>query len=162
MSHHSDFEEQLFERLVEDPDSDGGLSDAQSRVEQRNFLRHILSLAASKLADGLVDEATIDLAVRRVLTAKFAAGLFEQPFVDEATTAAILDEPAHRDAAQDAAERSLRLSQGKLRIGSLDQLSLLSVQRSWVASRDSRAQSRFDSLQSGLTLYKALGGGWQQ
>ena len=49
----------------------------------------------------------------------------------------------------------------ELRIGSLDQLSLLSVQRSWVASRDSRAQSRFDSLQSGLTLYKALGGGWQ-
>lgn len=63
--------------------------------------------------------------------------------------------------AQDAAERSLRLSQGKLRIGSLDQLSLLSVQRSWVASRDSRAQSRFDSLQSSLTLYKALGGSWQ-
>ena len=55
MSHHSNFEEQLFERLVEDPDSDGGLSDAQSRVEPRNFLRHILSLAASKLADGLVD-----------------------------------------------------------------------------------------------------------
>lgn len=63
--------------------------------------------------------------------------------------------------AQEAAERSLRLSQGKLRIGSLDQLSLLSVQRSWVASRDSRAQSRFDSLQSSLTLYKALGGSWQ-
>jgi beta-glucosidase len=58
------------------------------------------------VADGLVDEATIDLAVRRVLTAKFAAGLFEQPFVDEATTAAILDDPAHRDAAQDAAERT--------------------------------------------------------
>ncbi|MBB1514672.1 glycoside hydrolase family 3 C-terminal domain-containing protein [Tessaracoccus sp. MC1679] len=58
------------------------------------------------VADGLVDEATIDLAVRRVLTAKFAAGLFEQPFVDEATSAAILGDPAHRDAAQDAAERT--------------------------------------------------------
>ena len=58
------------------------------------------------VADGLVDEATIDLAVRRVLTAKFAAGLFEQPFVDEATTASILGDPAHRDAAQEAAERT--------------------------------------------------------
>ncbi|MHA6523938.1 glycoside hydrolase family 3 N-terminal domain-containing protein [Tessaracoccus sp. G1721] len=58
------------------------------------------------VADGLVDEATIDLAVRRVLTAKFAAGLFEQPFVDETTSAAILGDPTHRDAAQAAAERT--------------------------------------------------------
>lgn len=55
MSHHSDFEDQLFERLVEDADSDGGLSDAQTQAEPRNFLRHIVSLAGSKLADGLVD-----------------------------------------------------------------------------------------------------------
>ncbi|MHA6510502.1 glycoside hydrolase family 3 N-terminal domain-containing protein [Tessaracoccus sp. Y1736] len=58
------------------------------------------------VADGLVDEATIDLAVRRVLTAKFAAGLFEQPFVDEATSASVLDDASHRDAAQAAAERT--------------------------------------------------------
>lgn len=58
------------------------------------------------VADGLVDEATIDLAVRRVLTAKFTAGLFEQPFVDEAASAAVLGDPAHRDAAQAAAERT--------------------------------------------------------
>ena len=58
------------------------------------------------VADGLVDEATIDLAVRRVLTAKFAAGLFEQPFVDEDAAAGVLDAPSHRDAAQEAAERT--------------------------------------------------------
>ncbi len=58
------------------------------------------------VAEGLVDEATIDAAVRRVLTAKFKAGLFESPFADEATTAGILATPAHRDAAQAAAERT--------------------------------------------------------
>lgn len=58
------------------------------------------------VADGLVDEVTIDLAVRRVLTAKFAAGLFENPFVDESTTASILGDSTHRDVAQAAAERT--------------------------------------------------------
>ncbi|MHA6523603.1 glycoside hydrolase family 3 N-terminal domain-containing protein [Tessaracoccus sp. G1721] len=61
------------------------------------------------VGQGLVEEATIDLAVRRVLAAKFAAGLFEQPFADEAATAAVLAAAAHRDAAQEAAERTFVL-----------------------------------------------------
>lgn len=61
------------------------------------------------VADGLVDQATIDLAVRRVLTAKFQAGLFEQPFVDEAAAAGILATPSHRDTARQAAERTVVL-----------------------------------------------------
>lgn len=68
----------------------------------------MLDAAYSRLpqavADGLVDEATIDESVRRVLTAKFAAGLFESPFVDADATAAVLNAPEHRDVAQDAAE----------------------------------------------------------
>lgn len=55
MAHVTDFEEELFERLVDDPDSAGGLSDAQHQVEPRNFLRHMAALAGSKLGDGLVD-----------------------------------------------------------------------------------------------------------
>lgn len=47
------------------------------------------------VAEGLVDEATIDLAVRRVLTAKFTAGLFGKPFVDEAATATVLGDASH-------------------------------------------------------------------
>lgn len=55
MAHVTDFEEELFERLVDEPEAAGGLSEAQHRVEPRNFLRHMAALAGSKLGDGLVD-----------------------------------------------------------------------------------------------------------
>ncbi|MFZ0529156.1 MAG: glycoside hydrolase family 3 N-terminal domain-containing protein [Propionicimonas sp.] len=58
------------------------------------------------VAQGLVDEATIDAAVRRVLTAKFRLGLFEHPYVDEAATEGILATAEHRDLARLAALRS--------------------------------------------------------
>lgn len=51
----SDFEEQLFEVMAEDPDSDGGLGQTEQAAEPRNFLRHVIALAGSKLGDGLVD-----------------------------------------------------------------------------------------------------------
>lgn len=58
------------------------------------------------LGQGLVTEAVIDEAVRRVLTAKVRMGLFENPYVDEAAAAGVLDAPEHRDVARVAAERS--------------------------------------------------------
>lgn len=58
---------------------------------------------------GTLDEAVLDEAVRRVLTAKFRLGLFENPYTDEQKTAALLAEPAHRDLARAAAERSIVL-----------------------------------------------------
>ena len=61
------------------------------------------------VAAGLVEEATLDQAVRRVLLAKFRLGLFEQPFVDEAATAAVLSDDAHRDVSRKAAEKTLVL-----------------------------------------------------
>lgn len=57
-----------------------------------------------------------------------------------------------------AAEQTFTLAQGRARAGALDGLSLLNAQRTLIASRDSRAQSRFDSVQAGIALYKALGG----
>jgi len=61
------------------------------------------------VADGLVSEDAVDNAVRRVLQAKFRLGLFENPFVDENATAAVLDATAHRELARTAAERSIVL-----------------------------------------------------
>lgn len=55
---------------------------------------------------GLVDEATIDQAVRRVLAAKFRLGLFENPYTDETLASGVLNAEAHRDLAQATAERS--------------------------------------------------------
>lgn len=61
------------------------------------------------VAQGLVTEATIDAAVRRVLLAKFRLGLFENPYADEEATASVLDTPEHRELARVAAERSIVL-----------------------------------------------------
>ncbi|MFE1665745.1 glycoside hydrolase family 3 N-terminal domain-containing protein [Microbacterium sp. P02] len=58
------------------------------------------------VAQGRVDENVIDTAVRRVLTAKFRLGLFENPYVDESSTATVLNAPAHRHLARTVAERS--------------------------------------------------------
>ncbi|ARD41909.1 glycoside hydrolase family 3 N-terminal domain-containing protein [Actinomyces gaoshouyii] len=58
---------------------------------------------------GRADERDVDEAVRRVLTAKFAMGLFESPYADAEAAPAVLADPAHREVARRAAERSLVL-----------------------------------------------------
>ena len=61
------------------------------------------------VADGRVTEAALDEAVRRILTAKFRLGLFENPYADTASTAAVLSAPKHRELSRAAAEQSLVL-----------------------------------------------------
>ncbi len=58
------------------------------------------------LAEGKVSQARIDEAVRRVLEAKVRMGLFEQPFVDLKAAQRVLNDPAHRVVAREAAERT--------------------------------------------------------
>lgn len=58
---------------------------------------------------GRVEEDHLDEAVRRVLTAKFAMGLFESPYADAGAAPAVLADPAHREVSRRAAERSLVL-----------------------------------------------------
>ncbi|HYF64182.1 MAG TPA: glycoside hydrolase family 3 C-terminal domain-containing protein, partial [Herpetosiphonaceae bacterium] len=53
-----------------------------------------------------VDAGLLDEAVRRILLVKLRLGLFEQPYIDEERSAAILGDPAHRELARRAAERS--------------------------------------------------------
>ncbi len=55
---------------------------------------------------GLVDEATLDACVRRLLTAKVRMGLLDQPYVDEDRAREVLADPAHREVARTAAQRS--------------------------------------------------------
>ncbi|HEX8518198.1 MAG TPA: glycoside hydrolase family 3 N-terminal domain-containing protein, partial [Pseudonocardia sp.] len=55
---------------------------------------------------GTLDPATLDAAVRRVLEAKVRLGLLDDPYVDEDRARQVLADPAHRDAARVAAERS--------------------------------------------------------
>ena len=58
---------------------------------------------------GRVPQRAIDTAVRRLLRAKFALGLFENPFVDAARADSISGAAAHRALALDAARQSIVL-----------------------------------------------------
>jgi beta-glucosidase len=58
------------------------------------------------LAEGKVSQTELDRAVHRVLEAKIRMGLFENPYVDEGKSAAVLEDPAHLAMARTAAERS--------------------------------------------------------
>ena len=55
---------------------------------------------------GALDPVVLDRAVRRVLTAKVRLGLLDDPYVDEARARQVLGDPAHRETARVAAERS--------------------------------------------------------
>ncbi|MRW93311.1 beta-glucosidase BglX [Duganella sp. FT80W] len=63
------------------------------------------------IKDGKVKMATLDDAVRRVLTKKFELGLFDDPYrySDPAREQAVLGNDAHRAAALDVAQKSLVL-----------------------------------------------------
>lgn len=69
--------------------------------------------AFTKLVDaaksGKLPPTVLDDAVRRILVAKVKLGLFERAYADEASAKRVLADPAHRDAAQTMAERSLVL-----------------------------------------------------
>jgi beta-glucosidase len=76
------------------------------------------------LADGRVAEAALDASVRRVLEAKLRLGLFDAPFVDEEQARAVLNDPAHREVARVAAERSAVLLRNEGDLLPLDRGSL--------------------------------------
>ena len=65
--------------------------------------------------------------VRRVLTAKFAMGLFDAPYVDEERAQEVLADPAHREVARVAAERSAVLLRNEDDLLPLDAGGLTSI-----------------------------------
>lgn len=64
---------------------------------------------AEAVRAGRLSEEALTTAAKRVLVAKFRMGLFDNPYVDEARAAQVLNDPVHRDVAQAAAESSLVL-----------------------------------------------------
>jgi beta-glucosidase len=72
-----------------------------------NYIEFISDLKGL-VADGTIPQSRIDDAVRRILRVKFAMGLFDDPPVDPALTAAI-GSPEHRAVARQAVRESLVL-----------------------------------------------------
>jgi outer membrane protein TolC len=63
--------------------------------------------------------------------------------------------------ARDGAQRTLRLAEIRYREGVDDLLSVLDAQRTLFNSQDLLAQIRFARLASSVSLFRALGGGWE-
>ncbi|HET7817413.1 MAG TPA: glycoside hydrolase family 3 N-terminal domain-containing protein [Sphingomicrobium sp.] len=70
--------------------------------------------------EGRVSEAQIDAAVRRILTLKFQAGLFENPYVDEAAAAARTETPDAVALAREAARQAIVLLKNDKNVLPLD------------------------------------------
>jgi beta-glucosidase len=64
---------------------------------------------AGLVEDGLLQEAELDAAVRPILALKVRMGLFEQPYTDETRLDEVVAMPEHRQAARQAAQRSMVL-----------------------------------------------------
>jgi len=83
-------------------------------MESNAYRNHLGPL----IADGLVPATLLDDAVRRILRKKFELGLFDDPyrFSDAKRELAILNQPAHRQAARAMAAKSIVLLKNKPRV----------------------------------------------
>jgi beta-glucosidase len=79
------------------------------------------------LDSGATDAETIDASVRRILEAKIRLGLLESPYVDEERARQVLADPAHRQVARVAAERSAVLLRNERGLLPLDTSSLSTI-----------------------------------
>jgi beta-glucosidase len=79
------------------------------------------------LESGAASQEAVDASVRRVLEAKIRMGLFDAPYVDEDRARDVLADPAHRDVARVAAERSAVLLRNEGNLLPLDAGSMNSI-----------------------------------
>lgn len=84
---------------------------------------HLIQL----VKEGRIPDSLIDRSVRRILTAKFKAGLFEKPYPDAANIKKQVHLPAHVELAQEIAEESIILLQNENDLLPLDITRLKSI-----------------------------------
>jgi outer membrane protein, multidrug efflux system len=63
--------------------------------------------------------------------------------------------------AADTAQRAYQFAQTQMRAGTINILTLLNTETSLFTARDALAQAKYAHLQALVSLYQALGGGWQ-
>jgi NodT family efflux transporter outer membrane factor (OMF) lipoprotein len=61
-----------------------------------------------------------------------------------------------------AAQRAYEFAQAQMRAGTINVLTLLNTETALFSARDALAQAKYAHLQALVSLYQALGGGWQQ
>lgn len=128
-----------------------------------------LSLAASVLApifDGGRRRGQVALAEsrERELVETYRKAILAS-FADVESALAAASRLAQRETlqgqVQERAREGLRLAEVRYREGADDLLSVLDAQRTLFDAQDQLAQTRLARLEAAVSLYKALGGGWQ-
>ncbi len=64
-------------------------------------------------------------------------------------------------AATQSAEKAYSIADARYRAGATDYLTLLDAERSLLSARDALVTARLDRMTAAISLYKAVGGGWQ-
>jgi NodT family efflux transporter outer membrane factor (OMF) lipoprotein len=72
------------------------------------------------------------------------------------------DQLARQQQAAAQAERAYQFAQQQMRAGTINVLTLLNTETALFSARDALAQVKFAHLQAAVSLYQALGGGWQE
>jgi outer membrane protein, multidrug efflux system len=68
---------------------------------------------------------------------------------------------ARQQEATDTAQRAYTFALAQMRAGTINILTLLNTETALFSARDALAQAKYAHLQALVTLYQALGGGWQ-
>jgi len=79
------------------------------------------SRLTEQFREGIIPEWVLDTAVKRILSAKFRLGLFENPYVDPDQVASVTNTPAHRAIALEAAQKSMILLKNENKLLPLDE-----------------------------------------
>ena len=88
-----------------------------------------------------------------------AFGDVENALVAQANTQSTLD-AQHQAVVQ--ADRAYRLAESQYRQGTVDYLTVLDTERTWITARNAEVQSQLARLAAAVSLYQALGGGWSE
>lgn len=130
-----------------------GFEDAGVDVSGGSSMRE-LDMAIDLAAAGDISMETIDAAVKRIMTAKFEIGIFENPYVDPDVAAALVGSAEHHALSLEAAERSMTLLKND-EILPLEREVRVLVAGARAEDIDSLAGG-WSSKQSGPTILEAL------
>ncbi|HXJ89802.1 MAG TPA: glycoside hydrolase family 3 N-terminal domain-containing protein [Candidatus Binatia bacterium] len=100
--------------------ADAGLLAFKSGVDMELPTPSGYPALVAAVKDGKLSEKELNQAVERVLSAKFRAGLFEQPYVDEERAAAEVGNKDHAKLARQVADEAIVLLQNKNNVLPLD------------------------------------------
>lgn len=89
--------------------SHAGMLGVNAGVDMEMVSRTYFDKLPSMVRQGKISEKIIDQAVRRILRIKFALGLFDNPYVDEASDKSAMLRPEHLSIARQMVKRSMVL-----------------------------------------------------